>query len=100
VKIRFGGSLPKEACSRSSPLAPWLVLKVVASHGRVYGRLRLLQERFFLRTLGKILIVDNLWKRHVIIVDRCCLCKRNGESMDHILLHCAVAFALWNALFT
>jgi hypothetical protein len=39
-------------------------------------------------TLGKILIVDNLRKRHIIIVDRCCLCKRDEESVDHLLLHC------------
>jgi len=50
--------------------------------------------------LGKILTVDNLRKRHVIIVDRCCLCKRNGKLVDHLHLHCDVAFALWNSLFT
>jgi hypothetical protein len=27
--------------------------------------------------LDKILTVDNLRKRHIIIVDRCCLCKRD-----------------------
>jgi hypothetical protein len=43
--------------------------------------------------------VDNLKKRHIIIVDRCCLCKRDEESMDH-LLHCDVVFALWNSIFT
>jgi hypothetical protein len=47
----------------------------------------------------KILIADNLRKRHIIIVDRCCLCKKNGESVDH-LLHCNVASALWNTIFT
>jgi hypothetical protein len=58
-------------------------------------------------TLDKILTVDNLRKRHVIKVDRCCLCKKNGESVDHLLLHCNVAStlcnapsALCNALFT
>jgi hypothetical protein len=30
--------------------------------------------------LGKILTIDNLRKRHVILVDRCCMCKRNGPS--------------------
>jgi hypothetical protein len=39
-------------------------------------------------------------KRHVIIMDRCYLCKRNGESVDHSLLHYDVAFAPWNSLFT
>jgi hypothetical protein len=32
--------------------------------------------------LGKILTMDNLRKRRVIVVDRCCMCKRNGESVD------------------
>jgi hypothetical protein len=31
--------------------------------------------------LGKIFTVDNLRKKHVIIVDRCCLCKSNEESV-------------------
>jgi hypothetical protein len=50
--------------------------------------------------LSKILTVDNLRKMHVIIMDRCCLCKRNGELVDHLHLHCDVASALWNSLFT
>jgi hypothetical protein len=50
--------------------------------------------------LGKILTVNNLRKRRVITVDRCCLYKRNGKLVDHILLHCDMASALWNALFT
>jgi hypothetical protein len=50
--------------------------------------------------LGKILALDNLRKRHVILVDRCCMCKGNGECVDHLLLHCDVAYVLWSALFT
>jgi hypothetical protein len=46
--------------------------------------------------LGKILTVDNLRKRKIIIVDRCYLCKRDGETVDHLLLHCDVASTLWN----
>jgi len=33
------------------------------------------------------------------MIDRCCLCKMNRESVNHILLHCEVARALWNAIF-
>jgi hypothetical protein len=36
-------------------------------------------------TLGKTLTMDNLRKRHIIIVDRCCLCKRDEEFVDRIL---------------
>jgi hypothetical protein len=50
--------------------------------------------------LGKILTGDNLRKRHVIVVDRCCMCKRSGESVDHLLLHCDVAYAMWSAIFS
>uniref|UniRef100_A0A2N9J9J5 Reverse transcriptase zinc-binding domain-containing protein n=1 Tax=Fagus sylvatica TaxID=28930 RepID=A0A2N9J9J5_FAGSY len=46
--------------------------------------------------LGKILTTDNLRKRRVIILDWCCMCKSSGESTDHLLLHCSVAWELWS----
>jgi len=49
--------------------------------------------------LGKILTLNNLRKRRVIVIDRCCMCKRYGEYVDHLLLHCDVASALWSVLF-
>jgi hypothetical protein len=49
VKISCGGSLLKKVCSRSSSSAPWLVLKVVASLGRVCDGLGHLQGLPFLR---------------------------------------------------
>jgi hypothetical protein len=27
------------------------------------------------------------------------MCKKNEDSMDHILLHCEIACALWNTIF-
>jgi len=50
--------------------------------------------------LGKIITLDNLIKRQVIVIDRCCMCKKSGESVDHLLFHCEVACVLWNAIFS
>jgi hypothetical protein len=57
---------------------------------------------FFLwtATLGKILTTDNLRKRRIIILDWCCMCKADGESVNHLLLHCPVARDLWNMIFS
>ena len=49
--------------------------------------------------LERILTVDNLRKRRVIIVDWCCMCKDHGESVNHLLLHCIVAQELWSLIF-
>jgi hypothetical protein len=35
---------------------------------------------------GKILSLDNLRKQHVIVIDKCYMCKNTGESVDHLLL--------------
>jgi hypothetical protein len=43
--------------------------------------------------------MDNLRKRHVVMVDRCCMCNKN-EFVDLLLLHCEIASALWSALFS
>jgi hypothetical protein len=47
---------------------------------------------FFVWTtaLGKILTHDNLRKRNVVI-EWCCIYKKSGESIEHLLLHCEVA---------
>ena len=42
-------------------------------------------------SLGKILTTDNFHKRCVIVLNWCYMCKRFGESMDHLLLHCSIA---------
>jgi hypothetical protein len=53
-----------------------------------------------LAALGKILTMDNLRNRHVIVMNRCYMCKRNGETVAHLLLHCEIASALWSALLS
>jgi hypothetical protein len=52
----------------------------------------------WLAALGKILTMDNIRKRHVIVADKCCMCKMNGKSMD-LLLYCDVACTIWTAFF-
>jgi hypothetical protein len=56
---------------------------------------------FFVWTaaLGKIMTIDNLQKRHVLIMDWCCMCKKGGEIVDHLLLHCPFAWELWSMVF-
>ena len=53
---------------------------------------------FFVWTaaLGRILTTDNLRRRRVIVLDYCWLCKRSGESISHLLLHCSFATEIWN----
>jgi hypothetical protein len=43
---------------------------------------------------SKILTIDNLHRRGMIVVNRCWLCESDGESVDHLLLHCGVANAV------
>jgi hypothetical protein len=49
--------------------------------------------------LGKILTLDNLKKRPVVVINRCFMCKKDGELVDY-LLHCEVAYALWCNIFS
>jgi hypothetical protein len=50
--------------------------------------------------LGKILTLDNLRKRNIVLVNRCGMCKKEEESFDHLLLHCESAQFLWNTFFS
>jgi hypothetical protein len=38
----------------------------------------------WIASLGKALTTNNLRKRGLIILDWCCMCKRNGESVNHL----------------
>ena len=44
---------------------------------------------------GRILTLDNLMLRHLPLANRCCMCFCFAESVDHLLIHCPVAYSLW-----
>ena len=46
-----------------------------------------------------ILTADNFCKRCVLVLDWCYMCKRFGESVDHLLLLCPIAWVLWSLVF-
>ena len=47
----------------------------------------------------KILTCDNLRGRWMNFVDWCIMCHCNGETVDHLLLHCGKAHRLWSLVF-
>lgn len=58
-------------------------------------------ESFFVWTAAreKIPICENLIKIGFSMVSRCCMCHCSGESVDHLLIHCSMAFELWSSIF-
>ena len=49
--------------------------------------------------LGNILTIDNLRKWVILILNWCCTCKRYGESVDHLLIHCSFVSDLWSSVY-
>jgi hypothetical protein len=49
-------------------------------------------------TLGKILTLDNLCKRNIIVMEWCYMCKASGEFIDNLFMHCMVATELWSMI--
>jgi hypothetical protein len=44
--------------------------------------------------------MDNLKKRHVIVVELCCMCKKSEKLVDYLLLHYVIASVLWSTMFS
>ena len=55
------------------------------------------QVAFFLWTAAhdRILTLNNLMLRVRPLANQCCMCCCDGESVDHVLLHCLVTQTLW-----
>ena len=51
------------------------------------------------RAVGGILIIDNLVMKNLLLVNWCCLCWCDEETVDHLLLRCKFAHALWSEVF-
>ena len=47
---------------------------------------------------GKVLTLDQIKKRGRALANRCFLCGKDEETIDHLLLHCLVARLLWDLL--
>jgi hypothetical protein len=76
----------------SSNLFPWKMVWKAKVPPRV---------AFFswIASLGKALTIDNLRKRGLILQNWCCLCQSDGESVDHLFLHCSMATDMWSMVF-
>ena len=53
---------------------------------------------FFLwvAALGRILMVDNLKRWGFQLVNWCCLCKKDEETINHLLIHCESTVDIWH----
>ena len=50
--------------------------------------------------VGEILTMDKLKKMGRHLANRCPLCGKDGENIDHLFLHCMLARELYSLLFT
>ena len=53
----------------------------------------------WIATWEKILTGDTLRCRSFDFVDWCIMCRCNGETVNHLLLHCEKAYQLWSLVF-
>lgn len=53
---------------------------------------------FFVWTVirGRVLTVDNLKKRGMILVNRCQLCESAEETLKHLFLECEITERIWH----
>jgi hypothetical protein len=58
----------------------------------------LLHITFFIwaTTLGRILIANNFRRRRFELINQCFLCKKDEETINHLLLHCEFTVDIWH----
>ena len=56
---------------------------------------------FFVWTVawGRILTCDNFMRNGYTMAGWCCMCCCDGETVDHLLLHCNFTHMLWSFIF-
>ena len=59
-----------------------------------------LHQKFNRATWRKVLTLDQIERRGFYLTNRCFLCLSEVETVDHILLHCAKLWVLWDLLFS
>lgn len=69
------------------------------SHGIMYGAPKYLRKSLFWYGQRLWEMLDNLIKRGFNLVNWCCMCRCNNKTVDHLLIHCAVAQELWTFIF-
>jgi hypothetical protein len=48
---------------------------------------------------SRIFFTDNLKRRGYQLAGWFCMCRSDGETIRHLLLHCSVAYRLWSFVF-
>ena len=49
---------------------------------------------------GRVLTLDHLQKSGWALANKCFLCQKCGESIDHLLLHCERTREMWTLLLS
>lgn len=49
---------------------------------------------------NSLLTQDNLERKGRTLVNRCCMCKKELEIINHLFLHCSVAHSIWDVFLS
>ena len=88
------GLFPVQSLFKVLQLAPLLSFPAnIIRHSKVQSRVCF----FFVWEVawGKVQTLDWLQKGGRSLANRCFLCQRHEETMDHLLLHCVKTRVLW-----